>query len=312
MKQLTLKLVLLFLPFLLFFFAAEYNLKKYPTSYSKIKSNFEKRAPKIDLLLVGASESQLGLSPKYISSFSSFNLSNSSQTIYSSCKLIEQNLNNLPKLKTVVLCIGPLMIKSSYSKNIEKWREKFYYHYWNIIPESKEYSFMWNFKCGIYDIKTITQAVFFRNKFEKSFINSYKIDSLGWEYGEEDPNKKSVNPDMGKETSKIHLTEIDLLNTTNEKYIRNLNRLLSAKGIKLILIQPPTSIYYYNTIPKIILDSNYCSIDRLIINDKISFYNFQTDTTFKNSYFRDVNHLNYIGAKKLSSKLNEILKHETK
>ncbi|MFN7912612.1 MAG: hypothetical protein ACK5QC_12370 [Bacteroidota bacterium] len=311
-KQVLFKISMLILPLVIFFSFAEIILNKYPTSYSKIKNNFTKCEPKIDVIFIGASESQLGIAPKYISSFSSFNLSNSSQTIYNSCKLIESNLTKLPKLKTVVLSIGPLMLKSSYSKNIEKWREKFYYHYWHIIPESGEYSFSWKFKCGIYDVGTIVQSVFMRNKFEKSLSNIHKIDSLGWEYGEDDANESIVNSSMGKETVKIHLTETDLHNNSNEKYIKNLYTLLKQYGIKLILIQPPTSQYYYNSIPSVILDSNIIALNRLITEDKILFYNFQSDSTFTNNDFRDVNHLNFIGAKKLSLKINEILKSNIK
>ena len=212
------------LPVGIFLTYSEIGFNYLPTSYSVLKNNFYKKEREIEVLVIGSSDSQLGISPRYFQNVKGFNLSNVSQTIYTSYKLVTSNLMGLKNLKLVVLSIDPCMLFLNDNANAEKWREKFYYHYWNILPEDKKNNFTWNYKIGIYDAKTI--ITYAMQGFPSIPI---PLDSLGWERGYLSYTKDILNYKTGKEIAESHFKCADLCCSKNAKYIINLNNILKKQ-----------------------------------------------------------------------------------
>ena len=90
-------------------------------------------------------------------------------------------------------------------------------------------------------------------------------------------------------------------------YISNLNKALKNKGISLIIIQLPKSKYYMKNVPKQLMVQNDRLLDSMYRFMDIPYYNFTNDPNYTDQDFRDVNHLNYVGAKKFSETLSKII-----
>jgi hypothetical protein len=306
-RKFVFKILLFALPLLAFVLYAEIGLSFIPTSYSVLQKNFYLYQKKVEVLIVGNSESQLGVAPKYFQSYKGYNLSNVSQPIYVSSKLVMNNLEKMDSLKMVVFSVGPISFFGTTKGHTEQWREKFYYHYWGLEPEYGDVKYTWNFKTGIYNFKTIASYALqgFYN-IPVPYIDN--IDTTGWERGYLENSDELLTPEVGKEIAEIHLSNVEFgYNRKNMGYIIDLNKALKEKGVKLILIQIPKSKYYIDNIPAELVMRNDQLLDSLYAAEGIPYYNFRDNPQFKDSDFRDVNHLNYIGAKKFSIMLSHIV-----
>lgn len=298
------KFLLFILPIVLFLIYCEIGLNNLPTSYSILQKNFFKKQHQIEVLIIGSSDTQLGISPSCFKNIKGFNLSNSSQTIYNSYKLITNNLKGLENLKLVIFSADPTMLFLNDNNNPEKWREKFYYHFWKVEPEDQQSKMLWDLKLGIYDLKSIlTYAMQGFYKIQIPFLDN--LDSLGWERGYLTNTKEILNYKTGKEIANIHLKGVDLKISKNLKIIVDLNSILKKQNIKLALILMPKSKYYLKYMPEEMLIKNKKLLDSLAKIENIQVYDFMNDSIFNDNDFRDVNHLNFIGAQKFSIMLSE-------
>jgi len=254
---------LFILPLIIFWFYVEYGLQFIPTSYGKLKSNFYKCSNNIEVLVIGNSESQLGVAPKYFKKYRGFNLSNVSQPLYVSSELVLKNLDKMKSLKMVILSVGPMYFFENTKDSREKWREKFYYYFWGIHPEYGKPNYTWNFRTSLYNTKTLLNyAIHGFYNIPTPFVDA--IDSTGWERGYFKNSSELLNDDMGAMSIKLHLENMRLkYYYKNVDYIKTLKYELKKKGIKLIVIQLPKSKYYRKYIPKKFLVKNiqkvYCS-----------------------------------------------------
>ena len=80
------------------------------------------------------------------------------------------------------------------------------------------------------------------------------------------------------------------------------------KGIKVLLFTPPAYKSYVDNLDSTQLNTTInaiISIDKEF--DNVTYYNFIWDTTFVESDFYDADHLNEIGASKLTKKINSLI-----
>ena len=301
------KLLSFFSPIILFLLYVEIGLNFIPTSYSKIKHYFYLQQNQIDVLIIGTSDPQLGVNPKYIKKYKSFNLSNVSQSIYYSTELVIMNLSELKNLKMVIMNIGPWDLSAIENNPIEKWRHKFYYYYWNIAPESGEPQFTWNFKTGLYDFKTIINyALQGFYHVPTPYIDN--IEPTGWERGYFEYSHEILNDEAAKMEIFHRLKYVKFkLNKKKLKCINNLKNELDKRDITLMFIQLPLSKYFLKYMPEKLITENYKILDSISCSTGIPYYNFHCDTNYTDKDFRDVNHLNYIGAEKFSKTLSKII-----
>lgn len=307
LRRFVYKVFLFAVPLLLFVIYVEIGLSFVPTSYSVLKKNFYLYQDKVEVLIVGDSESQLGVAPKYFQEYKGYNLSNVSQPIYTSGKLVMNHLDKMENLKMVVFSVGPTSFSGTSKGHKEQWREKFYYHYWGLEPEYGDVKYTWNFKTGIYNFETMfSYAIQGFYNIPLPYVEN--IDSTGWERGYLENSAEIVNPETGRKTAEIHFSNVEFeYNKKNVGYVLDLNDELKKRGVKMILIQIPKSKYFLENIPVELVLRNDQILDSLYRSDNIPYYNFRNNPQFKNSDFRDVNHLNYIGAKKFSIMLSKII-----
>ena len=308
-RKFSIRVSLFIVPLILFWIYAEIGLRYVPTSYSKLQRNFFNYRSDIEVLILGNSESQLGVAPKYFQRYKGYNLSNVSQPIYASTELVLANLEKMENLKLVVLSVGPLSFFTTSRGHREQWREKFYYHFWGMDPEYGQPDYTWSFKTGLYNFKTIlSYAVQGFYKIPTPYVDA--IDSTGWERGYLEYSSDILNDETGEMIAKIHLDNVDFeYNHKNVEYISRLKSELDKKGVRLILIQLPKSKYYMRNVPEELIAKNNQVMDSMYRQMDIPYYSYTNDPNYTDADFRDVNHLNYMGARKFSETLSQILEH---
>ena len=77
------------------------------------------------------------------------------------------------------------------------------------------------------------------------------------------------------------------------------------RHIKVFLFTPPAYFTYTNNLNQKQLNQTIATAEALKkVNDHVSYINFLNDSTFIKSDFYDADHLNDIGAKKLTETIN--------
>ena len=134
---------------------------------------------------------------------------------------------------------------------------------------------------------------------KKSFITSSE---LGWG---NNYNSKIETQFNGKYTAKKHTVKSFKLYNYNIKTLHKIINLCKRKKIKVVFITTPTHNSYYQHLNKNQLEITTKSISKLVKdNSNCEYLDFLKSEKFTKKDFYDADHLNEIGAKKLSFLLN--------
>jgi hypothetical protein len=115
----------------------------------------------------------------------------------------------------------------------------------------------------------------------------------------------------GKTASKRHSVNLDKNKTTFSKNIRTINSIIefaNTHNLKIIFITCPAYSSYSKNLNPIQLDSYVNIINQISAkNTNTTYYNLLEDKTFIADDYYDADHLNEIGAKKLTLKIDSII-----
>ena len=117
----------------------------------------------------------------------------------------------------------------------------------------------------------------------------------------------------GVSAAKRHTNSNSDLLYTNLSLLNKLVAESNANGVKVVLFTPPARKSYISN-----LDLNQLSIMKLKIieitqkNTNVEYYDFMNDSRFIDNDFKDADHLNGIGAKKLTQFIDHIIFDEVK
>ena len=298
MKKFLIKVCLFTVPFILFLLITEYLLRNIPNDYSYKNQYLEKNAKNIETLFLGSSHAYYGINPEYYSG-KSFNASHISQTIDLDYKLIKKYAQDFNKLQYIVIPIDYFSLFARTSIGVESWRMKNYNIYYNmktsIKPKDYLELFSFNLKRNLKRIK----AYYYYN------IDNLTCSNQG--YG----NTEMEQSDLIK-TGKIAAEK----HTKKEKnYLKEsieiINEIISyaENNNKNILFYISPAYYTYrDNLDSIQLKITIDKIDSISNKHKNSFYiNLMGDKNFIAEDFRDADHLNTNGAKKLTQIINNYI-----
>ncbi|HEX2396054.1 MAG TPA: hypothetical protein VHI78_11965, partial [Bacteroidales bacterium] len=99
------KVLLLILPFLIILGFIELQLRKIPNSYAKKRQFFENSLGRINVLVLGSSQSLYDINPDYFN-YIGFNLSDVNQSLYYDAEITLKFIDRMPSLKCVVLSVS--------------------------------------------------------------------------------------------------------------------------------------------------------------------------------------------------------------
>ncbi len=296
MKKFLIHLSKIILPILFFFLVLEIAIRKIPNDYQLKKEYLDQNAFEINTLILGSSHTFYGLNPEYFSK-KTFNVAYVSQSLDLDYEILNSYESKFKNLKTVIIPISYFSLFETLETDVEKWRIKNYVIYYNF---ENKYNFTDNFESLNNDIKLNVKKVVKHYVLNKSFITS---SNLGWGTNFNSENKKAFN---GTFTAKKHTVKNFSLYDKNINTLQQIITLCKKKKVNVIFTTTPTHASYYKNLNPIQLEKTTKTISDLLKNNSNCRYlNLLRSEKFTNEDFYDADHLNEIGAKKLSLLLND-------
>lgn len=284
----------------------ELLLRDIPNDYSFKKNYLNTNSNNIEVLFLGSSHIYYGINPEYISR-KSFNGAHISQSLTFDLAILEKYKDRWENLNYIIIPIDYLSMYSTLEDGIENWRVKNYVIYYDISTNGNYWSGFEIFNGKLPSNISRAKSYLFKGK---SDITCNKF-GFGTNYNSKD-SKDLI--ETGKTASKRHSIELENNQTTFSKNIQTINSIIefaNSHNLKIIFITCPAYSSYRENLNPIQLDNSVNIIKKLSAENKnTAYYNFFTDKTFIANDYYDADHLNEIGAKKLTLKIDSIINNK--
>jgi len=280
---------------------------------------FERVSGSVEVIFIGSSHVEKGIDPHWISAVS-FNLAYVSQDVYNTYKLIERYLENMPRLRMVILGI------SFYDLNFDETHESpfftvEYYQAAGIWPRHLGVDFLAN-----WSVFYVHQADFIRDlisgkkptefqhmpagfQVEIQLAGEALVDN-GFRYssGSMQQSMMSLN---GGQRARYHQSYNDaFVQRENTNLLKALTLLLSRKNIRLLLITIPVTTYYKKSYTGNYLGDFYRSVSEFTrMHPDVSYNDYSENHDHPDAEFLNSDHLNFRGAKRFTKRLSRELVH---
>jgi len=303
MKKFIIKLSMFLLPIVVLAFSAEYLLQRMPNDYSYKKSNLDKHSKEIQILIFGSSHAYWGINPDHFSK-KTFNASHMSQTLNFDLKIFEKYQHDLKNLEAVILPISYFSLFTTLNEEDEAWRINNYTLYYGIDAHSfSDYSELLSNKLT-YNLSRLFNTYLLKK-------DNITCTELGWGTTYQSENAQDLHK-TGKSAAERHT----MSNIYSEKRIKifeeNMNvlysfsKILNQRNIKLIFLTMPAYDTYRENLNAKQLDKMVETINHFVKEcPNCYFFNWFEDADFVAKDFYDADHLNEIGAEKISKKLDQ-------
>lgn len=300
MKNFLKLLVIFCLPIILAGAAIEILLRKIPNDYLYKKNYLDKNSAGIKILFLGNSHAFFGINPEYFTS-TSFNASYVSQSFNYDFEILKQYKNKWDSLQYIVIPIDQPSIYGRLEKGSEAWRLKNYAIYYNInithhITDNTEL-FNNNLKMTSARIKG----------FYLNHTSPITCSAKGWGMDYNSKNNKNLE-ETGKTAAQRYSGNDYGYLAENTASLKSIIEFAAAKKIKVILFPPPAYKSYIKNLNKVQLQQPMV-LARQLCNTypNTIYFNLLNDETFLPTDYYDADHVNEIGAKKLSLKLDSLI-----
>lgn len=300
MKKFLFHLSKIILPILFFFLVLEIAIRKIPNDYQLKKTYLDRNSAEINTLILGSSHTFYGINPEYFSK-KTFNAAYVSQSLDLDYEILNAYESKFKNLKTVIIPISYFSLFETLETDVEKWRIKNYVLYYGLENQTDLNN---NFEILNSDVKSNLKKTIKHYVLEESFLTS---SNLGWGTNFNSNNKKTLE---GAFTAKKHTVKNFNLYNENLNSLDKIITLCKKNNVDIIFITTPTHKSYYQNLNKIQLEKTIKTISELVKkNSNCDYFNLLKSEKFTNEDFYDADHLNEIGAKKLSLFLNPLVKH---
>ncbi len=301
MKRLLRYFVIFFLPILIIGTMVEIMLRRIPNDYQLKKEFLDQHADSLEVLFLGNSHAFYGVNPKYISS-PSFNAGDISQSLDYDLEILKKYKNHWNNLEYIAIPISYFSLYSALEDDVEAWRIKNYLLYFGIRKSHKlaDHTEILSNRLGL-NLKRIYNA-YVRN------MTYITCSALGWGLGYTSKKKNDLDK-SGIIAAEKHTDMIKKPIDENLKIVRQISAFADARGVEVIFYTPPAWHTYTENLDDITLFKTVSTMTRI---DKqyqnVHYYNLLTDHHFQKTDFFDADHLNEIGAKKLTFMLDSLIK----
>lgn len=283
-------------------------LREIPNDYSYKNNYLAKNSNKIEVLFLGSSHIYFGIDPKYLKQ-KSFNAAYVSQSLNYDLEILKKYRTSWSNLKYIIIPIDYFSMYSTLEDGAEKWRVENYEIYYGI-HQSKNYWNNFDFFSGEFVYNSCGRLIKHKLNHESS-INCTKF---GWGTKNNSKNKNDLT-ETGKSSAIRHTCKI----INNQWVLKNTETIKSfiefgkQNKTKIIFVTCPAYKSYVENINKNQLNSTINIITQITKNNLNSvYYNFLEDKSFKSGDFYDADHLNEIGARKLTLRIGDIINSEDK
>jgi len=300
MKKFIIKLVIFLIPFFILLFIFEASIRHIPNDYKSKRDYIKKNGREIEILALGSSHVYYGINPDLFNK-SCFNLSQVAQTPEFDLKLFQHFLPQLPNLKVLIYPISYFSFYWDLQSSSEAWRLKNYAIYYKIDAAQ---SLQNHFEILSVDPKNNYKRIIDFYKHKKTEIG---VTPRGW--GFNCLAEYSANLDQtALESAKRHTNIDGPFFSKNASEVEEVIHICQQKGIQVVLLFPPAYKAYRDQINTKQLNNTYLKIDSLIAEyPNCRFIDLFADTNYVAKDFLDADHLNNIGARKMSLFLNDYI-----
>lgn len=304
MRRLLINITLFSLPIIACLLVIEIFLRKIPNNYTYKDDYLKENSKKLEVLYLGSSHIYFGVNPEYSKS-NSFNAASISQTIDLDWQLF--NKYHWQSLKAIVLPADYISMYGRLQNQKDSWRLKNYSNYYNLNTPQINNSEVLNGNFASNFSRISNYLVYKKNSIE---CNKYGFGNTYTYSKREDLKGTSVL------RSKRHTVDVNSSTAiSNFEYNSNeINKFIDyAKkhNVKVYFLSTPVSEYYYDLTNNKQLHSTFSFVENKVAenNGFCYFINLIKDKEFNNHDFFDGDHLNDLGAKKLTLKLNNLIKY---
>lgn len=256
----------------------------------------DRHAGEIEVLFLGSSHAYFGVNPDFIEKRRSFNAAHVSQTLVYDLEILKTYSDQLNSLKYLVL---PIDYFTLFSEGLPETFIKNYVIYYGISIEGS--------------LKDRIEIINGQNKLNQVFnyylrnVTNITCNEKGWGKTYSSSNQQ----DLDKEGKFRALRHTAKTSKFVDKNVRVLNEIISfakSKGVKIIFYTSPAFQTYVSRLNPTQLNTTIDKIVKVVgLNKDLYYFNFLSDNTFVKNDFWDGDHLNEIGAKKLTQKIDSIM-----
>ena len=300
MKNFIIKLTLTFiLPLILLLCALEWALRSIPNDYAFKDEMLSEKCAEVQLLSFGSSHGHYGIRPDCFN-MPAFNMAMPSQSIKYDHFLFYKYIEKCPKLSYVILPVSYFSLVSELEDGAGWAHAKGYTIYMGY--EGNKYS-------PIYNLELINKEKYLGlMKCVGKPLTFVTCDSLGWGNKREWGNQKPNCTGLAYNTVQYHSENIGASIEANVGRLTDIIKTCAERDIKVILLTTPTHESYYSLLDSTHLELTVQTCEKLAAEfANTTYLNLLKDSSFVEEDFYDPDHLNTIGATKLTQKLNDVI-----
>ncbi len=307
-KFLTRVLVLIVLPLFILSVLYEYVARKIPNVYSYKNEWMSKNIQSVKILNLGSSHGYFGIDP-YSFSVDAFNAAHESQDLKYDHFIFSKFLNQMDSLKVLILPVSYFtFVGNGLENSNEYWRVKYYciyykckYHRFQLYYNSEFYNDLYHRDLHF---KDLVSSVFGK----VSYVDCDELGNKRIRSGFDDRSDDWWE-ENGYMRAIYHTMTIDSLTIMkNMEYVEQMIEKCAQKGIVVYIVTTPTyKTYRKNTNSTQLQIMLNCCNYFYTKYDNVIYHNLIADTLFTTKDFADSDHLNEIGAIKLTKKLQKTI-----
>lgn len=294
MKRYIRLLIIFVIPLFVFFLSIELVLRKIPNDFKYKAKYLDKNSEKLDLLILGSSHSLSFVIPENLP-MNAFNAANLNQTLKYDHFIFSKYKDKMKNLKTVIIPISYGSFFTSLDNGKDKWRikdYKLYMGYDDVNP----------LKYNL-EVTNGSTAVQFQQCYDYLIKGEDMIDcsekGFGIKFSRDPQSKLEIT---GKSVSDRHNRECSL--DYVEENLMHLEYIIGEcqkRSIKVVLYTAPAYKSYRTYLKPELLKKTYELIKVIESKyDNVKYKNYLEDERFDSNLFRDVDHLNEMGAIKFT------------
>ncbi len=297
MRKFIKKIALFLLPFIMLLMLVELVIMYYPNTFN-IKAKYINNNKDIEILFLGSSHIQNGVNPKYLSRKAA-NLAYGGQDYALDSALFFNYVSTLEQLKYVFLELG--------------------YHSREELRDATYFRNPWY--CRFHDVSVFevnllnrislyySSPEFFNDYLYKTFITkeyAYDINEYGFIENDFAGRFQDLNYDVEEIKTTFNLVTENSIEkfTYNKRKLLSIVRYCNKNKIKVVLFKPPVFESYSNNYMLFKTERRDALIDSLRVDENIIVMDYEMDKRFDVRDFKNENHLNSAGAKKMSMIVN--------
>ena len=258
--------------------------------------------PSVQTLLSGNSHMGAMTHNLYIDT-NAVNVSMGGQDVFHQLLIAEYAMGKMPALKTIVMNLDPEMLGTSLAYSNQEYIDRQYYPHTHLLYDNT------------FGNRLISSSAFFRSNRDLNYLFQHKrmeqeFKSVGRKANFL-PNEKP-SPELCKKRA-IELTSVKFKKPLVDESLKKLHEIIvlaKEKSISLVLITTPRRPCYMSYADTGNMNYAIRRLQTFLTTENVPLYNYYDAPGFDDSDFRDPDHMNDNGERKLADRLLPAIKNQ--